>query len=69
MSQADPHETKNLAAGTVYATTLHELRAKVGAWMKAQGDKGEVFGKPRLLATGSRGQPDTGAMIVGNGLE
>jgi len=66
---ADPHETKNLAAGTVYATTLHELRAKVGAWMKAQGDKGEVFGKPRLLATGSRGQPDTGAMIVGNGLE
>jgi uncharacterized sulfatase len=46
----DPHETNNLAGLAVYATTVHELRAKVRVWMKAQGDEGEVFGKPRLLA-------------------
>lgn len=46
---ADPHETKNLAAEPAHAATVQELRAKVRAWMKDQGDQGEVFGKPRLL--------------------
>jgi arylsulfatase A-like enzyme len=46
---ADPYEMRNLAADARHAGTLRELRAKVQAWMKEQGDEGKVFGKPRLL--------------------
>jgi N-sulfoglucosamine sulfohydrolase len=49
---ADPHEMRNLAADPTHAASVRELRAKVRAWMKAQGDEGRVFGKPRLLASG-----------------
>jgi N-sulfoglucosamine sulfohydrolase len=47
---ADPHEMNNLAGDPPHTATLRDLGAKVRAWMKAQGDEGQVFGKPRLLA-------------------
>jgi hypothetical protein len=47
---ADPHELNNLAADPRHAAALQSLRARVRAWMQQQGDQGEVFGKPRLLA-------------------
>lgn len=46
---ADPHETRNLASELAYAPALREMRGKVQAWMKQQGDTGPVFGRPRLL--------------------
>lgn len=46
---ADPHEQQNLAADPSHARTLQQLREKVRAWMKDQGDEGKVFGIPRPL--------------------
>jgi uncharacterized sulfatase len=46
---ADPHELRNLAEDAKHAGTLRELRGKLQAWMKAQGDEGKVFGNPRYL--------------------
>jgi arylsulfatase A-like enzyme len=46
---ADPHEQKNLAAQPEQAARLAEMRAKVAAWMKEQGDAGTVFDKPLLI--------------------
>lgn len=45
----DPHEMENLAGRAEFAKTLAELRGKVKAWMKAQGDEGAVQGEPQLL--------------------
>jgi N-sulfoglucosamine sulfohydrolase len=59
---ADPHETRNLAGEA--AATVRELRVKVQAWMKAQGDRGEVFGKPRLRATASSGAGGPGSRMA-----
>lgn len=47
---ADPLEEHNLAADPAQAERLAQMRAKVEAWMKAQGDKQTVFGQPQLLA-------------------
>jgi arylsulfatase A-like enzyme len=63
---ADPHELHNLAADAKHAATLQSLRAKVRAWMHQQGDKGEVFGKPRLLKAWA--QPSVGPASAGAGL-
>lgn len=46
---ADPHEQRNVAADPRYADQLRELRARLDAWMKTQGDTGTVNAKPRLL--------------------
>src|SRR5262249_11599009 len=46
---ADPHEEHNLADNPANASRLKELREKVAAWMKAQGDAGTVFGQPLLI--------------------
>lgn len=46
---ADPHELKNLAEEPQQATRLAEMRGKVVAWMKDQGDAGTVFDKPLLV--------------------
>jgi arylsulfatase A-like enzyme len=46
---ADPHEQKNLAADSQHAARLIEMRGKVAAWMKEQGDAATVFGQPLLL--------------------
>lgn len=48
--EADPAETRNLAADPAHAPKLAELRAALDAWMKAQGDDGAVPVAPRLLA-------------------
>ena len=37
---ADPLETKNLAADPAHAATLAKLRADLDGWMKANGDEG-----------------------------
>lgn len=46
---ADPHELHNLANDPAHAARLDQLRSELKAWMKAQGDKETVFGKPLLL--------------------
>jgi arylsulfatase A-like enzyme len=51
---ADPHEQHNLADRPEHAQRLAHLRAKLAAWMQAQGDTGRVYGEPLLL-----GQPAT----------
>jgi arylsulfatase A-like enzyme len=48
---ADPHEIRNLAGDSGHAAVLKELRGKVRGWMDGMGDKGELFGVPRPLAT------------------
>ncbi|MBA4017035.1 MAG: sulfatase [Pirellula sp.] len=40
--QADPFETKNLAAVPTHAATLAELRGRLDAWIRETGDKGNV---------------------------
>ena len=40
---------ENLAGRPEQAKTLVELRAKLKAWMKAQGDAGELQGQPQLF--------------------
>lgn len=47
--EADPYEQFNLAGKPQYASTQQELSRELDEWMKAQGDKETVFGKPRLL--------------------
>jgi len=46
---ADPHELNNVAEQPQNAVRLAEMRGKVAAWMKDQGDQGTVFDKPLLL--------------------
>ena len=45
----DPFELHNLAADPAQAERLQSLRADLDGWMKQQGDKQTVFGKPLLL--------------------
>src|SRR5262249_32445323 len=45
---ADPHELKSGADQPQHASRLAEMRAKVAAWMKDQGDAGTVFNEPLL---------------------
>lgn len=54
--ESDPSEMKNLASDPQHAEQLASLRAELDAWMKAQGDKGTVFGEPVMLpeSTNSR---------------
>jgi uncharacterized sulfatase len=40
--QNDPHEVHNLAGDAEYQKILKELRAKLDAWIKETGDKGET---------------------------
>jgi N-sulfoglucosamine sulfohydrolase len=58
---ADPHEQKNLAADPAQASRLIEMRAKVAAWMKEQGDAGTVFNEPLLLGQEATQLPTGGA--------
>lgn len=46
----DPEEQRNLAADPAHAARLVELRGEIDRWMRAQGDRGAVFGAPRLLS-------------------
>lgn len=47
---ADPAEQRNLAADPAVAAVLAELRGRLDAWMKEQGDTGDVPVAPRLLS-------------------
>ena len=47
----DPGEKDNLAEKPEYTATLQVLRGKVDAWMKEQGDRGELFNQPYPLGT------------------
>ena len=49
--QADPFEQQNLATDPRFAGKLKELRRDLEDWMRNQGDKKTVFGKPLLAAT------------------
>jgi arylsulfatase A-like enzyme len=46
---ADPYERHNLAADPGQAARVAVMRAELKAWMKEQGDKQTVFGKPLLI--------------------
>ncbi len=46
---ADPNELHSLAALPAYGQTKANLRRELDDWMKAEGDKQTVYGKPRLL--------------------
>lgn len=46
---ADPFETRNLAAIPAHSVLLQTLRRQLDQWMTRQGDRGELFGKPRPL--------------------
>jgi arylsulfatase A-like enzyme len=49
---ADPHEMKNLAADPRHGATLRQMRERLRAILREQGDEGKVYGKPRLLHKG-----------------
>ena len=46
--KADPHEVHNLAADPKQSRRLSSMRDELKAWMKSQGDRETVFGKPLL---------------------
>jgi uncharacterized sulfatase len=57
--QADPEETRNLAADPAQAATLERLRRELDAWMAQQGDRGletELLAPTRQPR--NRGEPD-----------
>jgi arylsulfatase A-like enzyme len=47
---SDPREMRNLAADPKHARTLRQMRERLQAIMKEQGDEGRVYGNPRLLS-------------------
>ena|SRR5579872_417069 len=47
--KADPYEMHNLAADPKQSSRLASMHAELKAWMKQQGDKQTVFGKPLLI--------------------
>jgi N-sulfoglucosamine sulfohydrolase len=47
---SDPHEMRNLAEDRAHAATLRQMRERLRAIMKQQGDTGRVYGNPRLLS-------------------
>ncbi len=46
----DPHEEHNVADQPQYAARLKDMRKQMDTWMRAQGDTGRVYGKPRFLS-------------------
>ena len=56
--KADPDEKVNLAGDPRYAKTLSELRGRLAAWRKAQGDSGAVPVKPRFERGAMDGEGD-----------
>jgi N-sulfoglucosamine sulfohydrolase len=47
---SDLHEMKNLAADPKHSAILRQMRERLKAIMKEQGDQGRVYGNPRLLS-------------------
>jgi len=47
----DPDEKLNLATDPTYASTLKEMRGKLEAWMKSQGDSQKMFNTPYAKGT------------------
>lgn len=57
--RADPFEQRNLAALPAHAGRVSELRARLSAWMKSQGDRETVFNEPQLLSDPASTRPGT----------
>ncbi len=55
--RTDPFEQHNLAADSAQAARVADLRARLTAWMNAQGDKETVFNQPRLLTDPAATRP------------
>lgn len=55
--QADPNELKNLAGDRRHAGVLKDLRNRLTAWRKEQGDTREAEGKPHFERGPLLGQP------------
>lgn len=47
---ADPHEQRNVAGDPANAAVLADLRLRLDAWMKRQGDQQTVYNGPYLLS-------------------
>jgi len=54
---AGPVEMINLAAAPAQAARVKEMRARLEAWMKEQGDPQTVFKEPRLLSDPASTRP------------
>jgi arylsulfatase A-like enzyme len=59
--RTDPFEQRNLAALPAHAARVDELRARLTAWMKTQGDQATVFNEPRLLSDPGSTRPGVNA--------
>lgn len=56
--QADPNEQVNLASDPGHAKTLKDLRLRLEAWRKAQGDTGKIPVQPRFERGSMDGEDD-----------
>jgi N-sulfoglucosamine sulfohydrolase len=59
--RADPYEQRNLAAEPQHAPRLAEMRARLEAWLKSEGDQPTLLNEPRLLSNPSSYAPVTNA--------
>ena len=64
-TEADPHETSNLAADSTYAAELARLRGALDAWLGEVGDMGEVSESEMVRRWYPEGrQPQTAAPVL-----
>jgi arylsulfatase A-like enzyme len=56
--KTDPYEQLNLAAEPAQAERVAELKARLEAWMRDQGDQRTVFAAPRLLTDPQATEPN-----------
>ncbi len=59
--KADPLEGHNLAMNPEQANRIKELRGRLEAWMKEQGDQQVVYNEPRLLSDAASTKPGENA--------
>jgi N-sulfoglucosamine sulfohydrolase len=59
--KVDPFEQRNVAADPAQTARVKEMRARLEAWMKEQGDKQTVYNEPRLLSDPASTRPGPNA--------
>lgn len=57
----DPYEQLNLASDPAHAERIKDLRERLNAWMREQGDQETVFNDPRLLSDPAATRPGENA--------
>lgn len=61
---ADPYELDNRAADPAHAPAINRLRAATDEWMRATGDRQQVFGEPRPLPQAGAPHPNILMVLV-----